>query len=638
MLAFSFADFLKTFTIALAIAIVIIAFTWIFARSFFFRIFTAVLRSFSQYVTRLQSASTGAQVLDALAAYLQPIFPQEPRIRIVVWFAFNRKTMPLSGYNLDRETAAAINTLGFRTELAKISGPMLVDSELVVDEDVMPTIAAKLPHARRLFSYPFVHRGSLFGIVHVFLPRTHVGFRRRSLSQLYAQVARARFIQLAAERDTLRIASDIGAIERSFEALIDTAPVGMVICETDLSIRYMNETAGNLLEATPRSQAGTLLLSHFTDAQQRKMIAAMASKIIGAKNHGKKSGARRSTSASSSASPSASSSTASSVSSATHTSVLSDQVHESRFNFISASNTHRYFDIESYPIRSSSGKILELVFVFRDNTKRYLLEEELAITQKEYQTELEDKVRIATRELVSANKELTRLSALKSEFVSTISHELRTPLTSIIGYLSLLESKRLGPLTAKQKQSIQILSEESNRLASLINDILDLSRLEANKSTLHITQVPVDALIQKVITTLQPLIAKKNLNVTFEHPYPISIAADAAKLQQILTNILSNAIKFTQPKKRIQVRLLKDSHSCIISVLDQGIGISAKDIPHIFESFHRSEQAMTNAIKGTGLGLPIVKHLVDQHKGKITVQSHLGRGTRVTLILPLKQR
>lgn len=580
--------------LSITISVLIVALTWFFSRNFFFRLFTAMLHMFTEYVTLLQRATTGSQVLSSFAQFVLQFFNEDAKI--VIWYSFNKKSMPLVTYNVPKNL---LSSKKIHEEFARISANMLVNSETIINKDIFLETIKKIPKLHRVFSYPFVHKGTLFGVVHLLLPRRHVGVQRRTLAHIYASIARTRFTQLSAERDTLKIASDIGAIERSFEALIDVAPIGMIICETDLSVRYMNETAGQLLETTPATQSGMQLLNNFSDSNQKKKITNLVKKIL-------QKG--------------------------------SIQEQESKFNFISKSNTQRYLDLHVYPIRSASGKVLEIVFVLRDGTKRYLLEEELALTQKEYQTELEDKVRIATRELVVANKELTRLNAIKSEFVSTISHELRTPLTSIIGYLSLLESKKLGTLNSKQFESVQILISEARRLASLINDILDLSRLESGKSSLELTYFSVDDLIRKVIQIMKPLIDKKGQTLTFEHPHPVHIQGDTAKIQQVLTNIVSNAIKFTQNGKKIQLRLLKDSKSCIISVQDQGLGIAQKDVAHIFESFHRGDVATKHAIKGTGLGLTIVKHIVDLHSGKIKVQSHVGRGTRVTILLPLKQK
>ncbi len=237
---------------------------------------------------------------------------------------------------------------------------------------------------------------------------------------------------------------------------------------------------------------------------------------------------------------------------------------------------------------------------------------------------LEQRVTERTRELAAANEQLKELDRLKSKFVSDVSHELRTPITNLVIYLDLLERGK----TERRARYIRVLKEETDRLQQLIEDILDLSRLEIAKGA-GVEMVPVDfnEVVGQVVAAHQPRVEAANLRFTFESGADLPlIQGERNQLIQVVTNLVSNALNYT-PVGNIQVSTYLDGDQVCLQVEDTGMGIEPEDRPHIFERFYRGQRASQSNIPGTGLGLGIVKEIVDLHKGEIEVQSEVGAGT-----------
>ncbi|MFT4310490.1 MAG: sensor histidine kinase [Candidatus Woesearchaeota archaeon] len=292
--------------------------------------------------------------------------------------------------------------------------------------------------------------------------------------------------------------------------------------------------------------------------------------------------------------------------------------------------------IVGYPLHDQQQHIIAYVFIHEDITKQYFLSEKIRRLQEDAKKELEKKVTIATKELVDANKELERLNALKSEFVSTISHELKTPLTSISGYVKLLLSKRLGELQPKQVQSLDIVAQESDRLSGLISDVLDLSRLESGKTVLRKEQMCLHDVIKKVLNVVRPQAKQKNITIVYSvnSCSKKEFSFDGDKIHQVLLNLLSNAVKFSVQDSAIVIGCKQKTGCVEFWVKDSGIGISEQDQEKIFAPFFQVEHHMTRNVGGTGLGLTISKHIVDLHKGKMYMESKLNLGTTVFVELP----
>lgn len=250
---------------------------------------------------------------------------------------------------------------------------------------------------------------------------------------------------------------------------------------------------------------------------------------------------------------------------------------------------------------------------------------------------LEARVRERTAELEAANARLKQLDRLKSQFLAHVSHELRTPLTSIVGFADNMIEGLVGSLNTKQEQYLSRIKANGTRLARMITDLLDLSRVEAGKLVLSFDHVVLPALAGEVIEQLRPLATAKHLHIDLRSADPLlRVWADPDRLSQILTNLLDNAIKYTPDKGQVAVELssLAQDRARIV-VSDTGHGIPPEALPKLFDPFFRVQQQERSQTKGLGLGLAIVKDLVDLHGGNITVHSELDKGTQFTVTLPL---
>lgn len=243
-------------------------------------------------------------------------------------------------------------------------------------------------------------------------------------------------------------------------------------------------------------------------------------------------------------------------------------------------------------------------------------------------------------QLEEANEQLRELDRLKTQFLANMSHELRTPLNSIIGFSKILLRGMVGPISPEQEADINSIYQSGEHLLRLINDILDLTKLDAGKMQMEFEPVDVVELGTKALNTTRALIREEyvslELNVADQFPH---IEADPLRIRQILLNLLSNAAKFTiQGKISLQLkRDPSDGNLIELSVTDTGTGIDPKDLPKLFELFEQGKQARTTGAAGTGLGLPIVKELIQLHNGTISVDSIIDKGTTVTVKLPISQ-
>ncbi|MFH1408856.1 MAG: HAMP domain-containing sensor histidine kinase [Nanoarchaeota archaeon] len=224
------------------------------------------------------------------------------------------------------------------------------------------------------------------------------------------------------------------------------------------------------------------------------------------------------------------------------------------------------------------------------------------------------------------------INRMKDEFISVVSHELRTPLTSMKLYLSLLKEKRFGKTTIEQVEAIDTIQEESNRLARLIDDLLGLSKIEAGKMKLNVALIDLSPILNDVF--FYKLAQKKGIETKVFVPKKFKVMVDKERVTQIFINLLSNATKFTEKGGKITVRVRKRISDWQLIVSDTGKGISKKDQKQLFSKFFQVEDHMTRRTGGFGLGLAIVKKLVDLHKGKITIDSTVGKGSVFTVTFP----
>ena len=239
-----------------------------------------------------------------------------------------------------------------------------------------------------------------------------------------------------------------------------------------------------------------------------------------------------------------------------------------------------------------------------------------------------------TARLTALNLELHRANQHKAEFLANMSHELRTPLNSILGFSQLLLEGDGGALTGDQRQDVDIIAQNGQHLLALINDLLDISRLEAGKAQLHRGEVEVEPLISECVDSISSLAKTKKLDLTASVSAEVGrVFADGPKLKQVLLNLLGNAIKFTETGS-VRVTAERQGAELRVSVRDTGIGVPAEDSERIFESFQQGKSGMTGKYQGTGLGLAISRQLVEMHGGKIWVKSTPGQGSTFTFTIP----
>jgi len=303
----------------------------------------------------------------------------------------------------------------------------------------------------------------------------------------------------------------------------------------------------------------------------------------------------------------------------------------------------------SLPMEAISGKIVSehgevtaVVTILHDRTEeleRARLYEDL----KTLSAELEQKVRDATGELVRQNELLRRshialeqASALKSQFLANMSHEFRTPLNAILGYTSMLLKGVSGEMSPQQRRNLERIDSNSHHLLSIINDILDISRIEAGKMPLTLVEFLLPDMIREVLAEVEPLIARAKLAVATELDEALPLVrSDRQKVKQIIINLLTNALKFT-PQGWVKVTAAYDKRldRVTMSVADSGIGISPKDQEVIFEDFRQADDSPTRQYTGAGLGLAICRRLTQMLGGELTVRSALGEGSTFTLTMP----
>jgi CheY-like chemotaxis protein/nitrogen-specific signal transduction histidine kinase len=244
----------------------------------------------------------------------------------------------------------------------------------------------------------------------------------------------------------------------------------------------------------------------------------------------------------------------------------------------------------------------------------------------------------SNQELELRNREVQRATQLKSSFLASMSHELRTPLNAIVGFSDLLAEETPGELNPKQKRFVNHIKQASAHLLQLINDILDLSKIEAGQLALRCEDFQVKDTLPEVLSTILPLVMAKNIRLEQRIETDQHIYADRVRFKQILYNLLSNAVKFTPKAGRIDIDCREVGSSVCISVADTGVGIRAEDQAVIFDEFRQVEGPAETTQQGTGLGLTITKRLVEQQGGKISLESEFGKGSRFTFTLPAGPR
>lgn len=288
-------------------------------------------------------------------------------------------------------------------------------------------------------------------------------------------------------------------------------------------------------------------------------------------------------------------------------------------------------EISLSPSRSQPG--LLVTAIIRDISERKRAEEQLRQLQETYIRELT----AANRELELRNREVERADRLKSEFLASMSHELRTPLHTVIGFSELLAEELDGPLNDRQKRSVDHIHRDGTHLLELLNDILDLSKIESGRLELRPEIFDLHAVVEEAMAGLRPLARAKNIILESILETGDAIEADRLRLRQILVNLLSNAVKFTPAGGRVRVTASQRDGLAEIEVADTGIGIPQEAHAAVFDKFYQIGETTKGVREGTGLGLAITKRLVEQHGGNIELDSEPGKGSRFTFTIPVRQ-
>lgn len=281
-----------------------------------------------------------------------------------------------------------------------------------------------------------------------------------------------------------------------------------------------------------------------------------------------------------------------------------------------------WVDTTIIPFLGKDGKPEQFIAIRADITERKLAEDDLRRTL--------DALSVANAEL-----EATRL---KTDFLANMSHELRTPLNAILGLSEALREQTYGPLTSRQSQSLSTIHSSGEHLLALINDILDLSKIEAGKLDLNLDLVDVSEFCESCLVFIRTQAMQKKIGVTFEHDEHVAqLLVDPRRLKQILVNLLTNAVKFTPNGGHIglSVTAPKGEEMVRFTVWDTGIGISMDDAAKLFRAFTQIESGLTRPQEGTGLGLALVAKLVELHGGSVALESEIGKGSRFIVALPL---
>ncbi|HYD49292.1 MAG TPA: response regulator, partial [Terriglobales bacterium] len=242
-----------------------------------------------------------------------------------------------------------------------------------------------------------------------------------------------------------------------------------------------------------------------------------------------------------------------------------------------------------------------------------------------------------TADLSTANAELARAARMKDEFLASMSHELRTPLHAILGLAESLDEQIAGDLNAKQLQAVQNIRDSGQHLLSLINDILDLSRIGADKLELELADIEIDSVCESVVRMIREPASRKSLRVSFSSDSRVkTVRADARRLKQMPINLLGNAVKFTADGGAIGLEVSGDAahQRLTFTIWDTGIGIAAADRERVFDSFVQLDSALSRQYPGTGLGLALVKRMAELHGGSVSVDSEPGQGSRFRIQLP----
>ncbi len=282
------------------------------------------------------------------------------------------------------------------------------------------------------------------------------------------------------------------------------------------------------------------------------------------------------------------------------------------------------------------------------NALRSAIKEQTALTRVQEQKDralydeisrLNNELVTLQRELARKNVELAKLNKLKDQFLGMASHDLRSPLGHIITYSDFLLDELASTLTVEQMEFMSIIRSSSQFMLGLVENLLDIARIESGRLELELRPVDLHALVEHNVMLHRPLAARKQIEITLDRdgdlpPTPV----DPDRFEQVLNNLISNAVKFSNPGSAVEVRIKRDGDHVLLAVQDTGVGIPADQIDRLFKPFGKVSSRGTKGEKSTGLGLAIVKKIVQEHNGQIRVESESGKGSTFYVSLPIQSR
>lgn len=307
------------------------------------------------------------------------------------------------------------------------------------------------------------------------------------------------------------------------------------------------------------------------------------------------------------------------------------------YRFRRKDGTYAYILDRAYVIHEDGGKPVRMIGAMMDVTARKKAEEEIKGLNEGLELRVEERtaqLAAVNETLEQRNREVERMTMLKSQFLASMSHELRTPLNAIIGFADLIQDGTSGAINDKQKSFVKHIQQAGRHLLDLINDILDLSKIEAGQLTIQPENFAPGGALPEVLSVIKPLAMKKHIEIQYEVGSDMTVFADRVRFKQIIYNLLSNAVKFTPDGGKIKVESSTPPGFVCISVTDTGIGIKPEDQEVIFEEFRQVGHTTRGVTEGTGLGLAICKRLVEQQEGKIWIESAAGKGSKFSFTLP----
>jgi signal transduction histidine kinase len=282
--------------------------------------------------------------------------------------------------------------------------------------------------------------------------------------------------------------------------------------------------------------------------------------------------------------------------------------------------------------------VLELGLIEKSTLDKAITEQILQLQsalQQMNQT-LEKRVKQRTKELEKALARLSELNELKSNFIANVSHELRTPITHLRGYLELLKDESLGPLNDKQQEALATMEKSESKLEELIESLIQFSHFEQSNLELNIQEFNLKKLLKKAVSLAQAKCKKKSLSCVISMPPLIpNTRGDEQRLYWVFHHLIDNAVKFTPKNGRVEIGAKVNEKEILLYVSDTGIGISQDKIQEIFEPFHQLDSSSTRQYGGTGLGLSLVKRIIETHGSTIRIKSRKGKGTHIAFTLPV---